>query len=460
MTINRTFLYLTLVLSMFCVVTNTYAAIYHASPENMTIQQAIDLAESGDTVIAAVGTYKGEGNVNIDFKGKNITVKSENGPEATIINCLGTQNTRGFIFQTEETNDAVLEGFTIKNGSHKLGGGIYCNNASPTIKGCIIVNNKAIKTERFTGYGGGIYGFNTDVKIIDCIISNSGSGGGLFFEGIVIKDGVVIRENVSKPNIIDCTISDNTGDGIFIHNRVGAVIKDAVITKNTGRGIVCTFMSRGGNEISNSLIEHNTSGGIACREYSVLRINGCIIRQNIGKYGGGIYCSPTAYIEVSDCIIAQNIATHSGGGMYITSTFGSSKTTNCTITRNVANERGGGVHVEMEGSYFTLSDSIVWGNSSNDSYPELFIGGNIAIVQRCDIRDGLVGINREPLENRFVYEDNIDKDPLFVDADRGDYRLKRHSPAIAMGAKSLQVGSLSVSSVGKKLVMWADLKQK
>ena len=34
----------------------------------------------------------------------------------------------------------------------------------------------------------------------------------------------------------------------------------------------------------------------------------------------------------------------------------------------------------------------------------------------------------------FTYQNNIDKDPLFVDPDRGDYSLKQNSPAIDMGA--------------------------
>ena len=62
------------------------------------IQSAIDAAFHGDEIIVADGTYSGPGNREIDFHGKNITLRSENGPESTIIALQGGY--RGFLFQT------------------------------------------------------------------------------------------------------------------------------------------------------------------------------------------------------------------------------------------------------------------------------------------------------------------------------------------------------------------------
>jgi hypothetical protein len=107
-----------------------------------------------------------------------------------------------------------------------------------------------------------------------------------------------------------------------------------------------------------------------------------------------------------------------------------------------------------------MSDSIIWGNSSNRTHDEFSVIGGKIIIRSSDIRDGLDGIGREPGGWWFIYEDNIDVDPLFVDADRGDYSLKQNSPAAAMGASALKVGVTSVASIGKKLVMWGNLKRK
>ncbi len=81
-----------------------------------TIQAGIDVAVDGDTVLVAPGTYK----ENIDFKGKAITVKSEQGPYVTIIDA--NQNGRVVTFNHGEGPGSVLDGFTIQNGLRTDGG--------------------------------------------------------------------------------------------------------------------------------------------------------------------------------------------------------------------------------------------------------------------------------------------------------------------------------------------------
>ena len=453
-----------IILSLLWLSFPSFAAVINVSPQKLTIQEGIDLAETGDTVLVADGIYRGAGNVNIDFKGKKITVKSENGPEATVIDCESTPNTRGFIFQNEETNESVLDGFTIKNGRHDLGGGIYCDTSSPTIKNCIISWNTSVAKEFHAQGGGGIYCFNSDAIILECTITNNTAestfGGGVFFEGEGIRDGVVLRETLSQPQLIQSTISENNGAGIYIFHTVGVEIRDCTVTKNSHRGIVCNFFSRGGTHISNSVISHNTGGGMEVSEYSILKVTDCLIKNNIGKTGGGIFCSPTSVLDVSDCIIVENIATTSGGGIGVISTRGSATITQCTITRNSANDRGGGVYAFIEGSLFEFANSIVWGNTSNGTHDEFSAIGGWITIKSCDIRDGLEGIGRMPDGDWFIYENNIDKDPLFVNPDRGDYRLKRNSPAKNMGPQTSILGTLSVVPRSKQLVMWADIKRK
>ncbi len=140
-----------------------------------TIQAAIDAAADGDMVLVAAGTYTGDGNRDIDFKGKAITVRSESGPKACIINCQGSadQPHRGFYFHDAEDANSIVQGFTITGGfitgsvhPQDSGGGIHCDGASPQIVGCILSGNVA-------SGGGGIACFGSNANITACVICNN-----------------------------------------------------------------------------------------------------------------------------------------------------------------------------------------------------------------------------------------------------------------------------------------------
>ena len=106
-----------------------------------TIQAGIDAAKDGDIVLLADGTYTGDGNYNIDLKGKSITVKSSGGPENCIIDCQ--QNGRGFLVYLGET--VTFEGLTVNNGDagSNDGGGIYANESEIIVVDCIFNGNSA-----------------------------------------------------------------------------------------------------------------------------------------------------------------------------------------------------------------------------------------------------------------------------------------------------------------------------
>src|SRR5262245_26235285 len=108
-----------------------------------SIQQAIDAAANGDTVLVAPGTY----NENLSFKGKVITVKSSGGASVTVIS--GSGNGSVVTFATNEGPNSILEGFTIRDGSALNGGGIFISSSSPTISKNVVTQNSATN-------GGGI----------------------------------------------------------------------------------------------------------------------------------------------------------------------------------------------------------------------------------------------------------------------------------------------------------------
>jgi len=188
----------------------------HVPGEFSTIQAAIDDVLEGGTVIVADGIYSGEGNHNIDFRGKAITVRSENGPENCIIDCSDPERWyghRGFYFHSGEDSNSVLSGFTITNGwvsgacGYASGGGaIMCSSSSRTITNCIITNNTCTTACIVGGSsGGGVWLFESRATITNCIITGNmayGGAGGIHCYG-------------SSPIITNCTICDNIGSGIW-----------------------------------------------------------------------------------------------------------------------------------------------------------------------------------------------------------------------------------------------------
>ena len=123
------------------------ATINVPGSNNYTIQMGLDVANSGDTVLVAGGTYNEH---NINFNGKSIHLKSESGPDVTIID--GSSSGTVFMVINGETRNTIIEGFTVQNGHGPTfyGGGFYLVNSSPTIRNNIITNNTADSS------GGGI----------------------------------------------------------------------------------------------------------------------------------------------------------------------------------------------------------------------------------------------------------------------------------------------------------------
>ncbi|MCF7810143.1 FG-GAP-like repeat-containing protein, partial [bacterium] len=240
----------------FLLISCLQAEILNVPDDHETIQAAIDAAEDGDTVLVDPGEYV----ENIDFNGKNITVASlylidpnDDYINSTIID--GDENGSVVTFENEETEDAVLTGFTIQNGAARNGGGICCLESSPTISYCVIMDNFA------QSYGGGIYFRQVDMIIECCYIINnhspinSGYGGfyslcsDITFDHCIISDnGVGENTNTfvihaSNNTFINCTFSNNSSNNdVFIRINSESVVsfENSIIWLNSAGCISLT----------------------------------------------------------------------------------------------------------------------------------------------------------------------------------------------------------------------------
>ncbi len=165
--------------------------------EQPTIQAAINTARIGDTVLVADGIYRGAGNQDIEFGGKTLVLKSENGPASTIIDIEADSADLHFAFQLTRTSEAnsTIDGFTVAGAYNSQGSVLNLRSVSPNIKNCVFAYNSAVTS------GGAVRCKNASPTFENCTFAaNSAPTGAAVF----LIAG-------SSPQFINCILSHSTG---------------------------------------------------------------------------------------------------------------------------------------------------------------------------------------------------------------------------------------------------------
>jgi len=366
------------------------ATIIRVPGEYPTIQEGINAANSGDTVLVALGTYP---EYDIIMK-DGVYLKSEEGAENTIIDpdTLGHEHR---IFKCDGLTNATIDGFTICNGDiagyDNGGGGILSLFSNSVIKNNIIRNNLSWYGPLIGGKGGGV-----SVRGGSCVIENN-----------VIADNVVVSDwiGASKGPL------SGLGGGICIRNA-RAVISSNIIENNYGLfsdphggGIYCEGDSEVviiNNIIANNYVVRGDGGGIYCKAPAMITNNTIvynratpIIVRDTASWGGGIFCANNS-IVIKDNIIAFNGAEKIGGGIF------------CSDSAQVL---------------ITYNDFFY--NAGGNFYNPPYGVGNFTW-----------GYNREYFPCDSFY--NINVDPMFTSGPEGDYYL--WGPCIDCGSFRVERG--------------------
>jgi parallel beta-helix repeat protein len=404
-----------------------------------TIQAAIDYAVDGQTVLVEDGTYQGAGNVNLDFTGKLITLQSENGPGACIIDCQNIQGQRGFWFHSGEGVNSILDGFTIRNGYvvDTNGGGILCESSSSPLIINSIIQSCTAEYATANGRGGGIHCTQSSPTITGCIIDgcNGNVGGGIY-----------LLTN-SSPTIDNCEItycSGQVGGGIYCFNNSNPAITDCSITDNwttTQDGGGIALITNCSPAISYCTIAYNSAnqdgGGIFCNNLCNPIINQCEIDSNYsGSDGGGVFCTGNSDITIFNSTIIYNYAAGTGGGIGCYENC-DALLTNCTIADNWADNKGGAIYIYN--NIFNIDNSIIWDNYCGLSGNLAMIAGTATLNLRyCDIPSNSQDPNRYGII-KGIEVSCINADPMFVFAPVGNYRLGVNSPCIDKGSNGYTI---------------------
>jgi len=267
---------------------STYLILADGTGDFPTIQDAINAAAEGDTISLADGTYLGDGNRDLDYLGKAITVMGLNGdPELVIIDCQGSdlEPHRGFHFHNDEAGFSVLRDVTITNAWVEATGAAILCESSPNIINCIFSNGHADD-------GAGIYCDGGSPIITDCVFKlnegrERGGGAGFFGSNAIIvgstfhgnwgfKGGAMFLPDSSSVTLEQCTLTGNFSSldkaCIGLDGYSDITIVNTVITFNNRQAVRgyglgeatltgCNVYENAEGDYSDALAGQNNSAG-------------------------------------------------------------------------------------------------------------------------------------------------------------------------------------------------------
>jgi len=255
-----------------------------------------------------------------------------------------------------------VDGFTITGGiadggvDDSIGGGIYCSDIDNTnvIANCTIMHN----TAEISGAG------------ISC--------------------------SYASPQIVNCTVTDNDGTGIYSESFSSPSIDGSTISDNLGRGL--DFFAECYPSFTNCVISGNNEEGI---------------------YGEG------SDLLITNCTVAGNAV----DGIYLTSFdwAGTLREATAVIYNTIIEGHGNnGIYEADEDSDASAVNCLFFGNKTDffdeglESYGDE-VGNDYSFDE----------INGSNIVEAF---NNIQGDPMFLHAGRGDYHLTYGSLCIDAGA--------------------------
>jgi PKD repeat protein len=245
--------------------------------------------------------------------------------------------------------------------------------------------------------------------------------------GFTIENGNVTGggARMTAGTLSACIVKDGTtgqyGAGVWLNG--GGLVTNCTIRNNkfslgTGGAVGGGGVYMTGGLLVDSLIEGNQVISSATLGGGVYAAGGLIDRCVItGNYahssGAGVYLTSGA--QMRNSLVRQNRSRLETGGVYVHN----GRVESCTIVGNIAAGNNGGVNLTANG---TLLNSIVVDNVGASPGALRNLSNNGGAVTNSCVQPAPAGVG------------NTAADPLFADADGGDFRPLTGSPVIDQGS--------------------------
>jgi hypothetical protein len=359
------------------------AAVVRVPSEHATINQGIDAASAGDTVLVAPGLYSdfevrmgASGPISsCAFLKEGVVLRSEAGPSATTIDRMGVDTPEPATMISVEAlsgQNTLVEGFRVTGnpfGNTAVAARLFATNGEVTLRDCVFedleggestggvrviiasVRFEGCEFLRCSGAQGAIKSDDGNLTIIDCLFeecSTTGAGVGAVGAGNS-ENEVPIRSCTVRSTVFRGNRGWSAGALAVLNFRAGALIEDCVFENNVAENAAAGALIGGNGE-------------------HVVR--GCLFVGNRAEgggsfvVGGAIYATNVFRLENNTIVNSYQQNPQYGGSAIFAIPSGSPAS---VIRSNVIVNSSGAAAIGLFSGPLVTECNVLWNNAAGDA---------------------------------------------------------------------------------------------